>query len=109
MTVAGESRFTVSSLLPALALLVVSVLWTGVLTLAPRQGQAVAAVFVPGGSFGGAVNAVLAAGADTIEAMGPVVVVARSADPDFVRRLYREGAWVVIRAGRGCLSGGGGK
>lgn len=85
--------------LPAVMVMAFSVGWAGALTVWPRDGQPVAAVYGPAradAAFAGTVNA----GADAILGFGglPGVVVARSGRPDFIENLYDSGALLVLRA-----------
>ncbi|MDA8232740.1 MAG: hypothetical protein M0006_15525 [Magnetospirillum sp.] len=95
-----EPHPTLFTLLPALVLLVFSLLWTGALVLWPENGTAVAAIFPPAQAGEGALAGVVAAGAEAVQGFGAwsTVVVARSADPAFVANLYRQGALVVVKA-----------
>ncbi len=95
-----DSRPTFAALLPALALLIFSLAWTGALVLRPQDGKAVAAFFPPALAGEAALDRVVVAGADAVQGFGAwsTVVVARSADPAFIANLYRHGALVVIKA-----------
>jgi len=95
-----ERRPTFATLLPALALLVFSLAWSGALVLRPEDGKAVAAIFPPAQAGEAALGRVVAAGAGAVRGFGAwsTVVVARSADPAFVANLYSHGALVVIKA-----------
>ncbi len=99
------SRFT--SLLPALLLMGLSTAWVTTLTLRPREGEAVAALFPPGATSDQSLAAASGAGATEIVAFGnwPSVVVVRSDIPDLPHRLRAAGAWLVVRApsAAGCL------
>jgi len=95
------------SLLPALALMAVGTAWVCALTLSPRAGEAVAALFPPGTAQDQALSAAAGAGSAEIVALGnwsPVVLV-RSDDPALPARLRAAGAWLVVRApaAAGCL------
>jgi|GEM_PF-1195877 len=91
--------------LPALGLLTFSLTWSLGLTLWPRPGQPVAAIFPPAQAGAPAFNAAAAAGADTVLSFGGFasVILAQSSRPDFPDRLYSQGALMVLRAP---LSGG---
>lgn len=86
--------------LPAFALLVFSLVWTGALTAQPRDGEPVAAFYPPPMGGEGAFRQVVAAGAEAVLGVGaaPTLIVARSDDPAFIDNLYASGAVVVIRA-----------
>ncbi len=83
---------------PAAVLLVFSVVWVGALTVWPRAGQPVAALY-PSAAGDGFVRAV-DAGAEAVLGFGalPGVVVVQAQSPDLVDRLYESGALVVVRA-----------
>jgi hypothetical protein len=97
-----------SPFLPALILLGFSTLWTTALTLRPREGEAMAAIFPPGATRGQSLAAASGAGADEIVAFGnwETVVLVRSDQPDLASRLRSAGAWLVVRAplAAGCLT-----
>ena len=95
--VAGHA---LGGVLPALALGVFSIFWTGSSVMAPRPGEPVAAIFLPWVSSDAAFAATASANADTILGNGgwPNVVIAQSNDPDFARHVRRLGAIVVLRA-----------
>jgi hypothetical protein len=84
-----------------------STVWTAALTLAPREGEAMAAVFPPSATRGQSLAAASGAGADEIVGFGnwSSVVLVRSDQPDLARRLRTAGAWLVVRAplAAGCL------
>lgn len=85
---------------PALAVLALSLSWTGGLMAWPRAGEPVAALFPPAANGDAAFRGVLAAGADVVLNIGatPTLIVARSDDPRFVANLYASGALIVVRA-----------
>jgi hypothetical protein len=101
------AAFRQNSLLPAVILMGLGVAWTGTLTLRPRDGEAVAALFPPGATRDQSLAAASAAGASEIVAFGnwSSVVLVRSDAPDLPRRLRSAGAWLVVRAplAAGCL------
>ncbi len=84
-----------ASVLAAWALLMLALPFVG------PAGRQVAVV----GDRAGAFRAIAAAGGQVLEARG-VAVLARSDRPGFARRLYREGAPLVLegRIGAGCFS-----
>ena len=95
-----------SAFLPALGLLCFSLVWSLGLTLWPQAGQPVAVFFPPALAGAPAFNAAAAAGATDYLSPGgwPSVVLARSTLPDFVQRLYGQGALMVLRAPMtGCM------
>ncbi len=98
-----DSRPTLGALLPALALLIFSLFWSGALVMWPRDGQPVAAIFPPAAAEEAAMTAAIAAGASSVQGFGawPGVVVTRSDDPAFAANLYRQGALLVVRAAIG--------
>ncbi|MFD2233218.1 hypothetical protein [Phaeospirillum tilakii] len=77
----------------------VSTVWPVGLSVWPRPGQAMAAVFPPGASGNAALFAAWQAGAEQVMAFGgwPWVVLVRSDAPDFVGQLHHAGAWLVLR------------
>ncbi len=85
------------AVLPALVLALVSLLGLFAVRLAPGgSGQAVAAFFPPQLESEIALQRVAAAGGRIVRFGGlPSSVIARSDNPDFVRALYREGAFLV--------------
>lgn len=95
-------------LLPALALLIVSVLAILLLVAQPPRGQKQVAILLP--PWDGAMQAaaiVGRAGGRLVDAGGlPDVFIVASNRPDFIAALYRAGAWLVINplAAHGCLS-----
>lgn len=72
-------------------------------TLWPRDGRAMAVVVAPYADSTAAIGVVIAA-EGSIVAATPLasIVVARSDRPDFARRLYAAGAWLVLDAPIGC-------
>lgn len=95
-----------SAFLPAIGLLCFSLVWSLGLTLWPQPGQPVAVFFPPALAGAPAFNAAAAAGAEDYLSPGgwPSVVLARSTLPDFVQRLYGQGALMVLRAPMtGCM------
>jgi hypothetical protein len=99
-----------SGLLPALALLLSSVLGALVAGLVPAAGQTqVAVVTAPWWGLMRTVEMIGAADGTILDAGGlPNVVIAHSDDPGFVDALYRAGAWLVLDPVllRGCLAAG---
>jgi len=91
---------TVRTFAPAGMLLAASVLFTGGLTAWPREGEPVAAIFPPGTTGDAAFAGVVSAGAEAVLGTGALrtIVVARSGDPAFIDKLYKTGAFVVVRA-----------
>lgn len=85
---------------PALLLLAVSLGFSLTARLIPREGQPVAVVFSPGLSYADRLSRALGAGGDGWLGSGPGqwTVIVRSDRPDFADRLYRAGAWLVLRA-----------
>ncbi|HLO75930.1 MAG TPA: hypothetical protein VK196_05685 [Magnetospirillum sp.] len=86
--------------LPAAVALVFGVCWAGALMAWPRDGQPMAALFLPAANGGVAFARVVNAGADAILGFGvlPGIVVAQSEQPGFSDRLYGNGALIVVRA-----------
>lgn len=76
-------------------------------TLQPVRGEPVAVIVAPSSKLHDAVS-VLAAADGELVATGayPFVLIARSDQPDFARRLRAAGAWLVVdaRLARACLS-----
>jgi len=95
---ASRSFFT--RFAPALALMIFSLGWTVGLTVWPRSGQPLAAIFPPSAAGSPALLAVAAAGADEVLTFGgwASVVLVRSNGPDLISRLYDAGALLVLRA-----------
>jgi len=81
-------------------LVVFCLVWTTGLTLWPSPNQGMAVIFPPWAAGTPALLAAANAGADEVLSFGgwPSVVLVRSAAPDFIPRLYRAGALLVVRA-----------
>lgn len=86
--------------LPAAVIFAFSVIWGGVFTFWPRDGQPVAVFYGTAGGADAALSRVVAAGADDIRGFGriPELVIASSDQPQFIKKLYHGGALVVLRA-----------
>jgi len=86
--------------LPALALMLFSTAWVATLTLRPRLGEPVAAVFSPLAGPEAALAAASEAGAVDVLRFGrwPSLIIVRSDDADLSRKLRARGAWLVLRA-----------
>ncbi len=86
--------------LPALALMLFSTVWVTALTLRPRPGEPVAALFSPIAGPEAALAAASEAGATEVLRFGrwPSLIIIRSADTDLSRQLRARGAWLVLRA-----------
>jgi hypothetical protein len=70
----------------------------------PKSGRAMAVVVSPFGEPSTAMQVVVKAGGMLV-AGSPFenLVFARSTEPDFVKKLYADGAWLVFDAPAGCL------
>lgn len=97
-------------LAPALLLLALLLAGLGVATLSPSgRGGQYAVIAPPWFGAGQTFSLVASAGGRIADAGGPAnIVVAQSADPDFIASLYRAGAWLVVDpvSRRGCLGMG---
>ena len=95
------------SLVPAIALACFGLLWVSALTLSPRMGEPIAAIYPPWISSASAFAATVSADTDEIRGIGGWgnVIVAQSSDPAFIERLRHSGALLVLRASSvaGCL------
>lgn len=93
---------------PAALLAFFGMAWVAAMTLQPRVGEPVAAIFSPFAGGEAAMLGVLRAKADVVIAVGGMstIIVTASPDGDFVERLKRAGALAVIRApiGGSCKS-----
>ncbi|HVI53158.1 MAG TPA: hypothetical protein VM661_18270 [Candidatus Sulfotelmatobacter sp.] len=100
MPSAQSARGGLKAFAPAVGLLVFSLIWSLGLTLWPRPGQPVAAIFPPAKAGAAAFSAAAAAGAESIFSFGGFasVVLTQSSNPDFPARLYGQGALIVLRA-----------
>jgi hypothetical protein len=108
---AGE-RVSVHDFIPAAVLLALGIIALSVAKLYPSgDGHQYAVVAPPWLTLGQKVSLVQSARGKIVEMSGARhVVVAYSEDPDFVRELYRAGAWLVLDPVnlRGCGSEGAG-
>lgn len=86
--------------LPALILMLISTVWVGTLTLRPRDGEPVAALFPLGAAPDQVLVAAAGASQSEVIAFGnwPSVILVRSAESDLPHRLRAAGAWLVVRA-----------
>jgi hypothetical protein len=104
----ASSQNRLSDLIPAIVLLVMSVL--GILSLVCQPGKAqrqLAVVLPPWDSVVQAAALVTAAGGTLVDGGGlPDVVIATSDRPDFSHALYQAGAWFVMNpiGAHGCLA-----
>ncbi len=83
-----------------MALMFFSTAWIATLSLMPRPGEPVAALFSPLAGPEAAMAAASDAGAVEVLRFGrwPSVIIVRSADADLSRQLRARGAWLVLRA-----------
>ena len=96
--------------MPALALALISAFALGALQMRPsdRAVDQVAIVFAPGTSLTEAVGRIARADGAVLRAGAfPNIVVAVGTTPDFVRRVKKRGAWLVVdpRGLGGCFIG----
>lgn len=90
----------------AIALVLLAPLLILAIGLWPRAGRAMAVVVSPFGEPAKAAEVVARAGGVLVAASSfDNLVIARSNEPDFVTKLYADGAWLVFDAPAGCLPG----
>ncbi len=89
-----------SRFLPAVFLTLFSLIWASALSLRPRDGAPLAAIFPPFTSGETSLAAAIEAGAGEILAFGgrPFIILLPNSAPDLIRRLHQQGAIVTVRA-----------
>lgn len=109
ITARPEAPPRLRDFLPALALLLASVLGILALVAQPTPGQKQLAILLPpwDGPMQAAIIAARAGGMLVDSGGWPFVFIATSERPDFAASLYRAGAWAVMNpiTAHGCLSG----
>jgi hypothetical protein len=102
----AENRRRLRHFVPALALLILTVLGFAALSALPGRDQhELAVLFPPWVGTVGAATLVAEAGGELVDGSRfPNLVVAASLTPGFAQALYREGAWLVMDpvVARGC-------